>query len=91
MNIVDPGDTHVGSSDVEAASEKYSPLATAGARRPYSPPRLLSSEVRARRSSPGAAQRVDETRGPDQFGIPSNMFQDLLDSVVPGSVRVRKQ
>ncbi|MBK8239516.1 MAG: RHS repeat-associated core domain-containing protein [Deltaproteobacteria bacterium] len=53
--------------------------------------RTTSVPQRAGRSSPGAAQRVDETRGPDQFGIPSNMFQDLLDSVVPGSVRVRKQ
>jgi hypothetical protein len=53
--------------------------------------RTTSVPQRAGRSAPGAAQRVDETRAPDQFGIPSNMFQDLLDSVVPGSVRIRKQ
>ena len=44
MNIVDPGDTHVGSSDVEAASERYASLAATGARRPYTPPRVVSSE-----------------------------------------------
>ena len=53
--------------------------------------RTTSVPQRAGRSSPGAAQRVDETRAPDQFGIPASMFQHLLDSVVRGSVRTRKQ
>lgn len=36
----------------------------------------------------GGCSLVDVTVAPDQFGIPSNMFDELLQNVVPGSVRV---
>lgn len=41
MNIVD---TQLGSRDPEAASEASAALAATGARRPYSPPQVVSSE-----------------------------------------------
>ncbi|MDH5493611.1 MAG: hypothetical protein OEY14_16780, partial [Myxococcales bacterium] len=58
--------------------------------RPEFAERLRSMAVpqHAGRQFPGRPQVVDATRAPDQFGIPSNMFGELLDNVVPGSARV---
>lgn len=36
---------------------------------------------------PGRPQLVDP-KFPDQFGIPSNMFEELIQNVVPGSAKV---
>jgi hypothetical protein len=51
--------------------------------------RLRSAAVPQRlgRQFPGRPQIVDPTRAPDQFGIPSSMFRDLLDNIVPGTFR----
>jgi hypothetical protein len=32
-------------------------------------------------------QVVDPKQAPDQFGVPSNLFKELLDNVIPGSVK----
>ncbi|MDA8021347.1 MAG: RHS repeat-associated core domain-containing protein, partial [Thermoanaerobaculia bacterium] len=53
--------------------------------------RKMSVRQNQGRLNPTLPQRVDETVAPDQFGIPSNMFDELLDNVVPGSVRVTTQ
>jgi hypothetical protein len=42
------------------------------------------------RQFPGRPQIVDATRAPDQFGIPSSMFDDLLKNIVPGTFRSGK-
>ena len=42
---------------------------------------------RVGRQFPGRPQAVDATRAPDQFGIPSSMFDDLLNNIVPGTFR----
>lgn len=54
--------------------------------------KLRSSAVDQRlgRQYPGLPQRVDATRASDQFGIPSNMFGELLNNIVPNSVRAIK-
>jgi RHS repeat-associated protein len=36
---------------------------------------------------PDRPQIVDPKQAPDQFGVPKNMFQELLDNVIPGSVK----
>jgi RHS repeat-associated protein len=42
------------------------------------------------RQAPGRPQVVDATRAVDQFGIPSELFGDLLKSIEPGSVRISR-
>jgi hypothetical protein len=51
--------------------------------------RLRAAAVpqRVGRQFPGRPQLVDPTRAPDQFGIPSSMFDDLLNNIVPGTFR----
>jgi hypothetical protein len=39
------------------------------------------------RQFPGRPQLVDPTKAPDQFGIPSNMFGELINNIVPGTFR----
>jgi len=58
--------------------------------RPEFVEKLQASAVRQElgRLNPNLPQRVDVTVAPDQFGIPANMFDELLENVVPGSVRV---
>ena len=49
--------------------------------------KLRSTAVpqRAGRQFPNSPQLVDPRRAPDQFGIPSSMFDELLENIVPGS------
>ena len=47
--------------------------------------RRLAVPQRAGRQFPGRPQLIDPTRAPDQFGIPSNMFDELLENIIPGS------
>ena len=39
------------------------------------------------RQFPDRPQAVDPKQAPDQFGVPSNLFKELLDNVIPGSVK----
>lgn len=48
----------------------------------------LAVEQRIGRQYPGRPQIVDPSRAPDQFGIPSNMFQELLDSIISDTIRI---
>ena len=47
--------------------------------------RRLAVDQRVGRQFPGRPQLVDPTRAPDQFGIPSNMFDELLENIIPGT------
>ncbi len=60
--------------------------------RPEFVEKLRSSSVRQElgRANPTRPQQVDVTAAPDQFGIPSNLFDELLQNVVPDSVRITK-
>jgi RHS repeat-associated protein len=47
--------------------------------------RRLAVDQRVGRQFPGRPQLVDPTRSPDQFGIPSSMFDELLENIIPGT------
>ncbi|WP_176225107.1 RHS repeat domain-containing protein [Methylomagnum ishizawai] len=53
--------------------------------------RASAVDQRVGRQSPGAPQRVDATRAADQYGIPSNMFEELLDNIISGTIKVTIQ
>ncbi|GDY13291.1 hypothetical protein LBMAG53_21690 [Planctomycetota bacterium] len=48
--------------------------------------RKLAVPQRAGRQYPGRPQAVDPTRAPDQFGIPNNMFKELIENIDRESV-----
>lgn len=39
------------------------------------------------RQFPDRPQVVDPMQAPDQFGVPSNLFEEFLDNVIPGIVK----
>lgn len=47
--------------------------------------RKLAVDQRVGRQFPGRPQFVDPTRAADQFGIPSSMFDELLQNIIPGT------
>ncbi len=58
--------------------------------RPEFVERMRAESVRqaAGKAHPNLPQRVDEHLAPDQFGVPEGWFDELLENVVPGSVRI---
>jgi RHS repeat-associated protein len=50
--------------------------------------RSIAVEQRLSKLFPGRPIKVDPTKAPDQFGIPSNLFNELQENIIPDSIRV---